>query len=78
MMYAWDEDVRQKTEDLYIAILETIEALTEWLYRSSRMLLSSVSQCQKLTLHPVGESLKALFEQGDYGKEFEEKLSANL
>ncbi|EAQ86293.1 hypothetical protein CHGG_07546 [Chaetomium globosum CBS 148.51] len=35
MMYAWDEDVRQKTEDLYIAILETIEALTEWLYRSS-------------------------------------------
>ncbi|KAH6641219.1 hypothetical protein F5144DRAFT_125584 [Chaetomium tenue] len=79
-MYAWDEDVREKTEDLYIAILEAIEALTEWLHQSSRMLLSSVylSQCQKLTLHPVGESLKALFEQSDYGKKLEEKLSANL
>ncbi|KAH6850583.1 hypothetical protein B0I37DRAFT_428811 [Chaetomium sp. MPI-CAGE-AT-0009] len=60
-MYAWDADVRQKTEDLYIAILEAIEALTEWLQRSS-----------------LGESLKAFFEQSDYGKELEEKLSANL
>lgn len=41
-MYAWDEDVRQKTEDLYIAILEAIEALTEWLQRSSRMFSSTV------------------------------------
>ncbi|KAK3297307.1 uncharacterized protein B0H64DRAFT_122339 [Chaetomium fimeti] len=60
-MYAWDEEVRQKTEDPYIAILEVIEALTEWLQRSS-----------------LGESVKAFFEQSDYGKELEDKLSTNL
>ncbi|UKZ74756.1 hypothetical protein TrVFT333_002426 [Trichoderma virens FT-333] len=30
-MYAWNEDIRQKTEDLYIAILEAVEAITNWL-----------------------------------------------
>ncbi|PNP59063.1 hypothetical protein THARTR1_01311 [Trichoderma harzianum] len=30
-MYAWNEDIREKTEDLYIAILEAVEAITNWL-----------------------------------------------
>ncbi|QYT04744.1 hypothetical protein H0G86_011647 [Trichoderma simmonsii] len=30
-MYAWNEDIRQKTEDLYIVILEAVEAITNWL-----------------------------------------------
>ncbi|RYP76892.1 hypothetical protein DL771_001445 [Monosporascus sp. 5C6A] len=60
-MYAWDEEVRKRTEDLYIAILEAIEALSEWLQRSS-----------------LGEAIKALLEQGDYGKELEAELSTNL
>jgi hypothetical protein len=35
-MYAWNEDVRVKTEELYIAILEAIEGITVWLQQSYR------------------------------------------
>ncbi|KAL3473537.1 hypothetical protein BJX99DRAFT_261196 [Aspergillus californicus] len=33
-MYSWENGIRQKTEDLYIAVLEAIEAMTEWLNHS--------------------------------------------
>ncbi|EHK23157.1 uncharacterized protein TRIVIDRAFT_150826 [Trichoderma virens Gv29-8] len=59
-MYAWNEDIRQKTEDLYIAILEAVEAITNWLR------------------HPIGESFKCFIQQGDYGKDLEEKLTVNI
>ena len=29
--YAWDENVRKTTEDLYIAILDAVEAIMTWI-----------------------------------------------
>ncbi|KAF5641649.1 (dimethylallyl)adenosine tRNA methylthiotransferase [Fusarium sp. NRRL 52700] len=33
-MYAWNENLRMKTEEFYIAILEAIEGITKWLQKS--------------------------------------------
>ncbi|KAK5991555.1 hypothetical protein PT974_09839 [Cladobotryum mycophilum] len=45
-MYTWNDELKQRTEDLYIAILEAVEGITEWLKQSplGKALKSFVTQ----------------------------------
>ncbi|KAF9640916.1 hypothetical protein BFW01_g12722 [Lasiodiplodia theobromae] len=64
--YAWSSELLQATEDLYIAILDAIEAIVEW-----------IAKCQS-HIREVWEAGKAFFQQSEYGKELEHKITANI
>ncbi|KAI8963847.1 hypothetical protein F5Y11DRAFT_131589 [Daldinia sp. FL1419] len=63
--YAWNENLRAKTEDLYIAILDAVEAIMKWVgkHRGFRSIL---------------EAGKAIAKQEDYGIELETEVKTNI
>ncbi|KAJ5088349.1 hypothetical protein N7456_011965 [Penicillium angulare] len=60
-VYSGDYILRQRSEDLYIAILEAVRGVTIW-----------------LTANPLAQSFKAFFQQNDYGKKLEAKMTTSI
>ncbi|KAK3942418.1 adenosine trna methylthiotransferase [Diplogelasinospora grovesii] len=63
--YAWDENLRQKTEDLYIAILDAVEAIMKWIER-------------RKGVRGILEAGKAIAQQEEYGKKLETDVKSNI
>lgn len=80
--YAWNPELLQATEDLYIAILEAVEAIVAWIARSQgRKFVLATPLYYQLTVMEVREVWevgKAFFQQGEYGKELEDKITTNV
>ncbi|OJD32653.1 adenosine trna methylthiotransferase [Diplodia corticola] len=64
--YAWNDELRQKTENLYIAVLDAVEEITKWIEKSKGL--------RGFFFEPV----KAVVQQGDYGKKLEAAVKDNV
>ncbi|KAL0253355.1 hypothetical protein SLS55_010332 [Diplodia seriata] len=64
--YAWNDELRQKTEDLYIAILDAVEEITKWIEKSTGI--------RGFLYEPV----KAVMQQDDYGRKLQAAVTDNV
>ncbi|KAK4216777.1 adenosine trna methylthiotransferase [Rhypophila decipiens] len=64
--YAWDENIRKTSEDLYVAILDAVEAIMVWIEK------------RKGFRGQLFQAGKAIALQNDYGSELETQVSTNI
>lgn len=85
--YAWkSENLRNCTEDLYIAVLDAVQAIIKWIGKSKGcMCLCPVSMFRflsaadfSLVQRRVIEVGKALVQQNEYGKDLETYVKTNV
>lgn len=85
--YAWDENVHKTTEDLYVAILDAVEAIMTWIEKRKGCELPylpfQARHCLTmlhldLAVRGIMQAGKAITRQNDYGKELEAQVSTNI
>ncbi|KAM7184636.1 adenosine trna methylthiotransferase [Rhypophila sp. PSN 637] len=64
--YAWDENIRRTSEDLYVAILDAVEAIMVWIEK------------RKGFRGQLFQAGKAITLQNDYGSDLETQVSTNI
>ncbi|KAM7188377.1 adenosine trna methylthiotransferase [Naviculisporaceae sp. PSN 640] len=64
--YAWDENIRKTSDDLYVAILDAVEAIMTWIEK------------RKGFRGQLFQAGKAIARQNDYGADLETQVSTNI
>jgi len=80
-LYQEDVEVQRRVEELYVAILESVQDMTTWLNHNPISMSTRSSSSWPMTnsnWQTKEESFKAFFQHNSYGRPLQEKITTNI